>query len=87
MLKEIKEVKDELEKENTNEIDELYSTLEIDDNDRGDIEKLNKAYKKWVQVHHPDKFQDEAEKKKANEIFIKITELYKNEKANISKGV
>ncbi len=42
-----------------------------------EISDLKAAYKKAVILCHPDKFQDENDKRKAHDIFIKLQDAYK----------
>jgi molecular chaperone HscB len=41
------------------------------------LKELNTLYKTWMKKHHPDRFQDEAEKAEAEVISQRVIEAYK----------
>ena len=56
--------------------DTVYDELNIDEADRGDVQKLASAHKKWVVKNHPDKCTDPTEKAEAEETFKEFQKLY-----------
>jgi hypothetical protein len=96
ILAELKEVKEEIDASvddddatasstSDADISMMYTVLDIDEKDRGDYDILKKAYRKWALDNHPDKFQDEDEKKEANNKFILVSRIYETELKNIEE--